>query len=221
MTGPDAELLRAEFLGITVRHADEESSRAELASMFAALSERYELNRMEYVDDGATFTGSGGSELVMRPGHTASAGVTSLGFLEGLDRVGGMLRDGLARVTPGAPLAVDDVTLVAAWDLEEEDGARRYLSDEVLGIARDRQALLADDADDPSFGMRLWRKLGDGMLDIAVEPMHSDTSKLYLRLVYNEDGFVDGLDDVLERAEAVNAYMHGPLAAFIRAGVRR
>ena len=221
MSAPDAELLRAEFLGITVRHDEHDTPRDQLAATFAAISERYDLTRMEYTDGGATLSGGAGSELVLRPGHTAAAGVTSLGFHEGLERVAGMLREGLARLEPGPLLAVEDITLVAVWDLEHEDAARDYLTREVLGLDPERQALLASDDDDASHGLRLWRSLGDGMLDVAVEPMHSDTSKLYLRLVYTDDNPIDEVDDVIERAEAVNQYLHGRLVAFICAGAPR
>lgn len=220
MSIPNPELLRAEFLGITVRHDDVESDRQQLASVFASIGERYELTRMEYVEGGATLNGGAGSELVMRTAHTAAAGVTTLGFHEGLERVVGMLREGVARLD-GAPMWIDDITLVAVWDLEHDDAARDYMTEEVLGLDEERRALLAgDDEDDASHGLRLWRRLGEGMLDAAIEPMHSDLSKLYLRLVYTDDSLAD-LAEVAERAEAVNAYLHGQLVAFIRAGARR
>ncbi len=221
MTGPDPELLRAEFLGITVRHEAADTSRADLAALFADMSTRYELNRMEFVDGGATLAGASGSEVVLRPDQTASAGVTGLGFREGLDRVSGMLRDALARVETRDRLWIDDVTLVAVWDCETEDGARRYLSDDVLGLGDESQELLAGDDDEASHGLRVWRRLGNGTLDVAVEPMHTDTSKIYVRLVYSDDDVADGADAVIESAEAVNEYLHGPLVAFVRARARR
>lgn len=221
MNEPNPELLRAEFLGITVRHEDVDHDREALALLFARSGERYELNRMEYTDGGATLTGASGSELVMRPSQTASAGVTALGFHEGLERVASLLEEAVA-MHGHDRLWIDDITLVAVWDCEEDDAARAYLTDEVLGLDPERQELLAgDDPDEAAHGLRVWRRLGAGSLDIAIEPMHADTSKIYVRLVYSEDEPVADIPAVMERADAVNTYLHGPLVAFVRARARR
>lgn len=220
MNGPNPDLLRAEFLGITVRHEEVRHDREALGLLFARVGEHHELTRMEYTEGGATLSGTSGSELVLRSGQTASAGVTTLGFHEGLERVAGLLEEAIA---PHGfdRLWIDDITLVAVWDCEDEDAARRHLTDEVLGIDAERLELLAGDEHDAAHGLRVWRRLGEGSLDIAVEPMHSDTSKIYVRLVYSEDEPVADIPAVMERAEAVNTYLHGPLAAFVRARARR
>jgi hypothetical protein len=44
---------------------------------------------------------------------------------------------------------------------------------------------------------------------------------MYLRLVYAQDEPVHDLQEVAARAEAVDVYLHGPLAAFIQARARR
>lgn len=221
MTGPDPELLRAEFLGITVRHDEVDHDREATALLFAAAGQRYELTRLEWNGEGgATLSGANGAELVLRPTQTASAAVTGLGFNEGLERVVGLLDEA---IVPQAHerLWIDDITLVAVWDCEEPDAARRYLSDEVLGLDRERAEMLAGEEEDTAHGLRVWRRLGEGSLDIAVEPMHADTSKIYVRLVYSEDEPVADTGAVVERAHAVNTYLHGPLAAFVRARARR
>lgn len=220
MNEPNPDLLRAEFLGITVRHEDVRHDREALALLFAHTGERYDLTRMEYTDGGATMSGSSGSELVLRPGQTASAGVTGLGFHEGLERVSSLLEEALDG-HDHERLWIDDITLVAVWDCEDEDAARRYLTDEVLGLDAERLELLAGDEPEAAHGLRVWRRLGEGSLDIAVEPMHADTSKIYVRLVYSEDDPVPDVPAVVERADAVNTYLHGPLAAFVRARARR
>jgi hypothetical protein len=221
VNGPNPDLLRAEFLGVTVRHEEVRHDREATALLFAGAGERYELTRMEWSPEGgATMSGSNGAELVLRPAQTASATVTGLGFHEGLERVTGLLDEALAGHAHER-LWIDDITLVAIWDCEEEDAARRHLSDEVLGLDRERADLLGGEDDDAAHGLRVWRRLGEGSLDIAVEPMHADTSKIYVRLVYSEDDAVPDTAAVAERAEAVNAYLHGPLAAFVRARARR
>jgi hypothetical protein len=220
MREPNPDLLRAEFLGITVRHDEVHHDREDLALLFARSGERYELNRMEYTEGGATLSGASGSELVLRATQTASAGVTGLGFHEGLERVSSLLEE--ATDPHGHDrLWIEDITLVAVWDCEEADAARRYLTDEVLGLDAERQDLLGGDEDEAAHGLRVWRRLGEGSLDIALEPMHSDTSRIYIRLVYSQDDPVPDVDAVAERADAVNAYLHGPLVAFVRARARR
>ncbi|MFN8122045.1 MAG: hypothetical protein U0237_06400 [Thermoleophilia bacterium] len=220
---PNPDLLRAEFLGITVRHEETVRDREAAALLLARFGEAYDLNRLEYGEEGATLSGPTGSELVLRPAQTAAAGVTNLGFREGLERVLGLLEEGLSHV--GADrMWIEDLTLIAVWDTEDPDGARRYLTDEVLGIDAERRELLGGDDDEEegaSHGLRVWRRLGEGALDIAVEPMHTDPSRIYLRLVYAQDEPVYDLQEVGARAEAVDAYLHGPLASFIQARARR
>lgn len=220
---PDPELLRAEFLGITVRHEETVRDREAAALLLARFGTAYDLNRLEFGDEGATLSGPSGSELVLRSTQTAAAGVTNLGFHEGLERVQGLLEEGLAHV--GADrLWIEDLTLIAVWDTEDPEGARRYLTDEVLGLDAERRELLGGDDDEEeaaSHGLRVWRRLGEGALDIAVEPMHTDPSRMYLRLVYAQDEPVYDLQEVAARAEAVDAYLHGPLASFIQARARR
>ncbi|MBY0395689.1 MAG: hypothetical protein K2X91_04355, partial [Thermoleophilia bacterium] len=61
MTAANPELLRVEFLGITVRHEEIELPRDDLALFFSEVSDRYGLSRMEYHSDaGATFSGADG-----------------------------------------------------------------------------------------------------------------------------------------------------------------
>lgn len=217
---PHPDLLRVEFLGVTLRHDDRPLGREQLAGLFGEVGERYGLNRLEFgADGGVAMTGGNGSELSARTGQTASCAVTVLGFTEGSDRVHGLMADALENIGAGEPLWIDDITLVAIWDCEEPDEARRYLTDDVLAFDEERIDMLGDE--DASNGLRMWRRVGEGSVDIAIEPMHSDTSKLYLRLVYSQDDPVVDLVSVAERAEGLNAYLRGPLTAFVRARARR
>lgn len=219
---PNPDLLRAEFLGITVRHDEVTRDREAAALLLARFGVAYDLNRLEYSDDAATLSGPTGSELVLRPTQTAAAGVTSLGFREGLERVIGMLEEGLSAISADR-LWIEDLTLIAVWDTEDPEGARRYLTDEVLGLDVERRELLGGDDEEEaaSHGLRVWRRLGEGALDIAIEPMHTDPSRIYIRLVYAQDEPAYDLLEVGQRAEAVDQYLHGPLASFIQARARR
>jgi hypothetical protein len=217
---PHADLLRAEFLGVTLRHPHVDHDREVVALLMARSGERFGLTRLEYTDAGAAMSGGDGTELVLRCDQTSAAVVTELGFREGVQRVAALLEEGMAWHAPGA-LGVEDITLVATWDTEEPDGARRYLRDEVLTLDAARRELLDGDDGDASHGMRVWRRLGEGTLDCSVEPMHSDPSRIYVRLVYAQEEPVDGVAAVVECAEAVNGFLHGPLVAFVRACARR
>ncbi|MFN8110607.1 MAG: hypothetical protein U0Y82_12305 [Thermoleophilia bacterium] len=217
---PDPELLRAEFLGMAVRHDDLPRDRDTPALLLARSGEAYELNRLEFTDDMATLTGANGAELTMRPGQTTASSSTPLGFHEGLGRALGLLAEGLAPHEPER-LWIEDLTLIAAWDTEEPDGARRYLTRDVLALDAERLQLLGSEDEDASHGLRVWRRFGDGSLDVAIEPMHSDPSRFYLRLAYAQDEPVGDLAAVGDRAEALNAYLHGRLAEFILARAPR
>jgi hypothetical protein len=217
---PHPDLLRVEFLGITVRHEDRPLGREQLAFLFAEVSERYGLNRLEFgTDGGVQMTGGNGSELSARTGQTASCAITSLGFAEGNERVHGLMGDALGHIGATEPLWIDDITLVAIWDCDEPDEARRYLTDDVLALDDERAELLGDE--DAAHGLRMWRRVGEGSVDIAIEPLHADTSKIYIRLVYSQDEPVTDLATVADRADSLNAYLRGPLTAFVRARARR
>ena len=217
---PNPDLLRVEFLGITLRHEECPIGREQLAGLFAEVGEIYGLNRLEFGSDGGVaMTGGNGSELSARSGQTASCAVTSLGFHEGSDRVHGLMSDALGRIGAFEPFWIDDITLVAVWDCEEADEGRRYLTDEVLALDEERIEMLGDD--EAAHGLRMWRRVGEGSVDVAIEPMHSDPSKIYIRLVYSQDDPVAELAAVAERAESLNTYLRGPLVSFVSARARR
>lgn len=214
------DLLRCEFLGVTLRHDERAIDRAEPALLLARSGEAYGLNRLEYADDGATLSGPNGSELVIRAGQTATAGVTSLGFHEGLTRITGILEEVFGGEPPDA-LWIEDLTLIAVWDTEEPDGARLALTNDILQLDEERLALVSGDDPTASHGLRIWRKLDDGALDVALEPMHAEPSRLYLRLVYSQDDPVADLSAVCDRAESVNEYLRGALADFVQTRASR
>jgi hypothetical protein len=215
---PNPDLLRIEFLGITAHHDEVEMPREDLALFFAGLSGPYALTRLEYHSDaGATFSGPDGAECVLRPGQIASCGVTSLGYREGLGRVAGLLSEAVERYGIG-PLWVDDVTLVAVWDVEDSESARELLVGSMLQVDEERLDLLG--GDHVSLGLRIWRRAGDSALEVAIEPMHSEPSKVYIRLVQSQSEPMDAAS-VVEAADSVHDFLQGPLKSFVLARARR
>jgi hypothetical protein len=215
---PNPDLLRIEFLGITAHHDEVEMPREDLALFFAGLSGPYALTRLEYHSDaGATFSGPDGAECVLRPGQIASCGVTSLGYREGLGRVAGLLSEAVERYGIG-PLWVDDVTLVAVWDVEDSESARELLVGSMLQVDEERLDLLG--GEHVSLGLRIWRRAGDSALEVAIEPMHSEPSKVYIRLVQSQSEPMDAAS-VVEAADAVHDFLQGPLKSFVLARARR
>ncbi len=215
---PNPDLLRIEFLGITAHHDEVEMPREDLALFFAGLSGPYGLSRLEYHSDaGATFSGPDGAECVLRPGQIASCGVTALGYREGLGRVVGLLSEAVERYGIG-PLWVDDVTLVAVWDVEDSESARELLVGSMLQVDEERLDLLG--GDDVSLGLRIWRRAGDSALEVAIEPMHSEPSKVYIRLVQSQSEPMDAAS-VAEAADSVHDFLQGPLKSFVLARARR
>ena len=217
---PNPDLLRTEFLGVTVRFDPVELESQDLALFFAGVSDRYGLSRLElHPEGGATLSGGDGAEFVLRQAQASSCGVTRLGLAEGRERVAGLLGEAIERYSVGG-LWIEDVTLVAIWDCEGEEGARRLLSEDVLRFDPDHSALLGDD-DDLSLGLRAWRRLGDGSLDLSLEPMHAEPAKLYLRMAYAQPEPVADLAGVLAVVDRLGEYLHGPLASFVLALARR
>lgn len=215
---PNPELLRVEFLGLTVRHDEVEMPREDLALFFASVSDRYGLARLEYHSDGgATFSGHDGAEFVLRPSQIASCAVTGLGYREGLERVVALVEEAAERYSIGQ-VWIEDVTLVAVWDVEDEEMARDLLSRSVLQIDADRLDLLG--GDDVAMGLRIWRRVGDSALECAVEPMHAEPSKVYIRLVQTQGDAVSEASGLREVADAVHGFLLGPLTSFILARAR-
>jgi hypothetical protein len=213
------DLLRIEFLGVTVRHDEVDMPREDLALFFAAVSDRYGLSRLEYHSDaGATFSGPDGAECVLRPAQIASCGVTGLGYREGLERVISLVGEAAERYGVGQ-MWVEDITLVAVWDVEDAGLARELLVGGVLQIDEDRLEPLG--GDEVSVGLRIWRRSGDSALEVAVEPMHAEPSKVYLRLVLTQGEPVADATALGEAADGVHDFLQGPLTSFILARARR
>jgi hypothetical protein len=211
---PNPDLLRTEFLGITVRFEETTLDREDLALFFAQVSDRYGLNRFEYhPEGGVTFAGPDGAEFILRPSQASSCGVTRLGLPEGLQRVGGLLGEAFERYSVGR-LWIDDATVVAAWDLQEEDAARRLLIQDVARLDDERLAPLGE-GPDLSVGLRIWRSLGDGSLDCSLEPMHADTAKVYIRLAYSQQEPVADVAAVCAIVERAGEFLHGPITEFV------
>lgn len=212
------DLLRVEFLGLTVRHDPVDMPRDDLALFFASISERYGLVRLEYHSDGgATYSGNDGAEFVLRPSQIASCAVTGLGYREGLERVVGLVEEAVERYEIGQ-LWIEDVTLVAVWDLEDADVVRELLAGSLLQIDAERLELLG--GDDVAVGLRIWRQSGDAAMECAVEPMHSEPSKVYIRLVHTQGDELGEATGLREVADAVYAFLLGPLTSFIMARAR-
>jgi hypothetical protein len=216
---PNPDLLRVEFLGITVRHEEVEMPRDDLAAFFASVSDRYGLSRMEYHSDaGATFSGSDGAECVLRPAQLASCGVTGLGYREGLERIAGLIGEATGRYGIG-DFWVEDITLVAVWDVEDPEAARALLVEDVLQVDEDRLGLLG--GDDVALGLRIWRRAGEASVDCAIEPMHAEPSKVYIRLVQTHGETIPDLAALHEAADGVYDFLVGPLTEFMLARARR
>ncbi len=207
------DLLRSEFLGVTIRFDDVEMARDDLAMFFSEASSVYDLPRFEFnTDGGATMSNPDGAEFVLRPSSAACGGVTNLGFQEGLERVDGLVGEAVSRYGIDT-IWLDDVTLVATWDLEDEQAARDLLIDDVLRFDTERLALI--DGEDLSLGLRVWRTMGDGTIDCSIEPMHSDPAKVYIRLVYSQRETPMDMPSLLAAVEAVNEFLHGPIKSFM------
>lgn len=216
---PNPELLRIEFVGLTVRHDEVSLPREDLAAFFASVSDRYGLSRLEYHSDpGATFSGADGAEFVLRPTQIASCGVTALGYREGVERVVGVVGEAAERYGLGE-LWVEDITLVAVWDVEDAEAARTLLADAVLGVDAERLGLLGEG--EVSLGLRIWQRSGESSLEVAIEPMHAEPSKVYIRLVQTLGEAVADAEGLREAADAVNDHLAGPLRAFLMARSRR
>jgi hypothetical protein len=185
---------------------------------FASISDRYGLSRLEYHSDGgATYSSQDGAEFVLRPSQIASCAVTGLGYQEGLERVVGLVEEAVERYEIGE-LWVDDVTLVAVWDVEDADVVHELLATGVLQIDAERLRLLG--GDEVSVGLRIWRQSGDVAMECAVEPMHAEPSKVYIRLVHTQGDALEGAPALRDVADGVQGFLLGPLTSFILASAR-
>lgn len=213
------DLLRIEFLGVTLRHEPVDLPREDLAIFFASAGARYGLVRLEFHPDaGATFSGPDGAEFVLRPAQTASCGVTGLGYREGVERIAGLVGEAVERYGIGETWA-EEITLVAVWDAQDPETARELLVDNILQFDDDRLELLR--ADEVSMGLRIWRRLGESSLECAVEPMHAEPSKIYLRLVLTHAEPIPDVAALHETIDGVHEFLTGPLTAFMMARARR
>jgi hypothetical protein len=213
------DLLRIEFLGVTLRHDEVDLPREDLAIFFASTGDRYGLTRLEFHPDaGATFSGPDGAECALRPAQIASCGVTSMGYREGLERVAGVVGEAVERYGIGE-LWIEDITLVAVWDAEDPETARELLVDNILQMDEDRLDLL--DGDAVSMGLRIWRRSGESSLECAVEPMHAEPSKVYLRVVQTQGEVIADIAALREACDGVRDFLTGPLTAFMTARARR
>jgi hypothetical protein len=216
---PSIELLRVEFLGVTVRHEEVPLERAGLALHFADIGERHGLTRMDYHDagaSGATLSGPDGAELALRPGQIGACGVTSLGYREGMERVVGAVAESVERFGVGRMWA-EDITLVAVWDLEDPDTARALLTDDILRVDDERLEMLG--GDEVSLGLRIWKRSGESSLECAIEPMHAEPAKVYLRLMLADGEPLADIAALTELVDGVHEYLMGPLRSFVLARV--
>lgn len=215
------DLLRSEFLGVTIRYDAVDLPRGELASFFTDISAPYDVPRLEFLDEGgATMSNPDGAELVLRPTQVACGGVTRLGYQEGRERVDGLVGEAIERFGMG-PLWLEDITLVATWDLEVEGAGRAVIIDDIVRFDTERLAMLGEEDDDVSLGLRIWRSLGEGSIDCSIEPMHADASRIYLRVVYSQREIDMDFAGILATMDEVNEYLRGPLRSFVVAVARQ
>lgn len=213
------DLLRIEFLGVTLRHEEVDLPREDLAIFFASVGDRYGLTRLEFnTDAGAVFSGPDGAECALRPTQIASCGVTGMGYREGIERVVGLVGEAAERYGIGE-LWIEDITLVAVWDAGDPEAARELLVNDILRMEDDRLELL--EGDDVSLGLRIWRRAGESSLEVAVEPMHAEPSKVYLRLVQTQGDVLADAAALKEATDGVHEFLTGPLTAFMMARARR
>ncbi len=214
------DLLRSEFLGVTLRFDAVDLPRDEVASFFADVSGAYDLPRLEFAEEGgATLSDPDGAELVLRPTQIACGGVVRLGYQEGRERIDGLVGDAVTRFGI-EPFWLEDITLVATWDLEDEGAGRALIIDDIVRFDADRVAMLGEPDDDLSLGLRIWRSLGEGSIDCSIEPMHADPSRIYLRVVYSQREIDMDFAGVLATMDEVNACLRGPLRTFVMAVAR-
>ncbi len=86
--------------------------------------------------NGATFSSPDGTEFVLRPAQMASCGVTGMGYREGRERIVGLIDEATDRYGIGDTW-VEDITLVAVWDIGDSDAARELLVENVLRLDED------------------------------------------------------------------------------------
>ena len=198
---------------LAVRYDDVELDREDLALFFAREATHYDLTRMEFLPEGgAHLSGAESAEFALRPGGATCGGTIRLGVGEGVERVAGLLGEAVRRYGIG-PLWIDDITLVASWDCGAEDAARKLISEDVVRVDETRLSTIADE--ETSIGLRLWRRLGDGSLDVSIEPMHADTAKLYLRLAYSQQDPVAEMAELTSAVDSVSDFLRGPLRSFV------
>ena len=77
---------------------------------------------------------------------------------------------------------MEDVTLVAVWDVGDPEVAARAARWQT-SCRSTRTAWSCSGGDEVSLGLRIWRQSGEASLECAVEPMHAEPSKVYIRLV--------------------------------------
>jgi hypothetical protein len=216
---PDPELLRVEFVGATLTHDPRALGRDVIAGFFSDVSERYGFERLELLPEGgAGLAGESGAELILRPDQVTSCSVTGLGYHEGRERVAGAMSEALERFGPD-DLAIDDVTLVATWECGDEDEVRRILAAGLAGDGQEAGGLF--DHDEASMGLRVWRPFGPGSLECAIEPVHAEPWRLYVRLVYAQRDPVADVGAVTDRLDAVREFLLGPVADFVLARAAR
>lgn len=209
----DPELLRTEFLGLAVRFDDIELDLADAATLFGAVAAHYGFNRLDYLaDGGVAFAGPDGADFALRPGGAASGGAIRLGVSEGIERVAGVLGEATQRYAIGE-LWIEDVTLVASWAMQGDDAARRLVAEDVLRFDAERLGMIGDE--ETSVGLRVWRAMGDGNVDISIEPMHADPTRLYLRVAYSQPDSVADVSGLVAAIEALNDFLQGPVKSFL------
>ena len=124
----------------------------------------------------------------------------------------GLVEEAVERYGIGQ-LWVEDVTIVAVLGRRRREAARELLVGSVLQMDEERLDLLG--GDDVSLGLRIWRRAGDASMECAVEPMHSEPSKVYIRLVQSPGRADARRPRLREAADAVHGFLLGPLTSFI------
>ena len=206
---------------LTVRHDDVDMPREDLALFFASVSDRYGLSRLEYHSDaGATFSSPDGAEFVLRPAQMASCGGHRPGLPRGPRARGGPGRARPSSATASASIWVEDITLVAVWDVGDPEAAARAAGRQRPAdrrgpprAARGRRGVPGAAHLAPrGRGVARVRRRADALG--AVEGLHPP----------GPDAAATSIADAAalrEATDAVHEFLLGPLTAFMMARARR
>lgn len=183
-------------------------SRQDLALLFAAFSERFEVSSFQYLPDGARFS-QGDTEIFVQGGRAqVSLGFTS--HFPGLrDRVTDAFRLVAERYSIREFLAFG-VKLVAFQPVE--GSAAALLEGSLLAIEPERLTLLGPGRAGTGFRFNFQR---DALYDLRIEPYFMDLSQIYIELDVNFQPPIASLEEVGRHMGRAYDYLLGDVREFL------